>query len=280
MSKAVGFEKLKEILLEQDREDRDELAQKLEELNSQLNDREKLEERINPILTDQEGALKKNFSKLFGPQITESISTQIKESQDEVVEVLYPIIGRMIKKYITSEMEKLSEKVDAQMELAFSWEGWKVRIKAWVSGTPQKDMVISKLIEPKIEDIYVIERNSGMLIGSFSKKESLDGDMVAGMLTAIKAFVEDAFSADAQQLESIDYENYKVIIKNFNSFFISVVCSGGMNLTFKDKLDDQLLSFAEKVLTKAKDGDQAQESQELISTGLEEHFNAFDDVSE
>lgn len=280
MSKAVGFDKLKEILLEQDREDRDELAQKLEELNSQLNDREKLEERINPILTDQEGTLKKNFSKLFGPQITESISKQIKESQDEVVEVLYPIIGRMIKKYITSEMEKLSEKVDAQMELAFSWEGWKLRIKSWISGTPQKDMVISNLIEPKIEDIYVIERNSGILIGSFSKKESLDGDMVAGMLTAIKAFVEDAFSADAQQLESIDYENYKVIIKNFNSFFISVVCSGGMNLTFKDKLDDQLLSFAEKVLTKAKDGDQAQEAQELVSTGLEEHFNAFDDVSE
>lgn len=280
MSKALGFDKLKEILLEQDREDRDELAQKLEELNSQLNDREKLEERVNPILTDQEGALKKNFSKLFGPQITESISTQIKESQDEVVEVLYPIIGRMIKKYITSEMEKLSEKVDAQMELAFSWEGWKLRIKSWISGTPQKDMVISNLIEPKIEDIYVIERNSGILIGSFSKKESLDGDMVAGMLTAIKAFVEDAFSADAQQLESIDYENYKVIIKNFNSFFISVVCSGGMNLTFKDKLDDQLLSFAQKVLTKAKDGDQAQEAQELVSTGLEEHFNAFDDVSE
>ncbi|MBO3698811.1 hypothetical protein [Roseivirga sp. E12] len=280
MSKAVGFEKLKEILLEQDREDRNELAQKLEELDQQLNDKEKLEERVNPILTDQEGALKKNFSGLFGPQITESIKKQIKESQDEVVEVLYPIIGRMIKKYITSEIEKLSEKVDAQMELAFSWEGWKLRIKAWVSGTPQKDMVLSNLIEPKIEEIYVIERNSGILIGSYSKKESLDGDMVAGMLTAIKAFVEDAFSADAQELESIDYENYKVIIKSFKSFFISVVCSGGMSTAFKDKLDDQLLSFAEKVLIKAKDGEEAEASQELISSGLEEHFNAFDDVTE
>lgn len=280
MSKAVGFEKLKEILLEQDREDREELARKLEELDSQLNDRKNLEERVNPILTDQEGTLKKNFSKLFGPQITESISKQIKESQDEVVEVLYPIIGRMIKKYITSEIEKLSEKVDAQMELAFSWEGWKLRIKAWISGTPQKDMVLSNLIEPKIEEIYVIERNSGILIGSYSKKESLDGDMVAGMLTAIKAFVEDAFSADAQQLESIDYENYKVIIKNFKSFFISVVCSGGMSSNFKDKLDDQLLSFAEKILTKAKGGTNSDGPQEIVSIGLEEHFNAFDDVSE
>lgn len=279
MSKAIGFEKLKEILLEQDREDRNELARKLEELDSQLNERDKLEERINPILTDQEGALKRNFSHLFGPQITESISKQIKESQDEVVEVLYPIIGRMIKKYITSEIEKLSEKVDAQMKEAFSWESWKLRIKAWFSGTPQKNMVMSKLIEPKIEEIFVIERDSGILIGSFSKKESLDGDMVAGMLTAIKAFVEDAFNADAQELESIDYENYKVIVKSFKSFYISVVCTGVTNMEFKDKLDTQLLNFAEKVLTKAKEGTE-EGSQELVAAGLEEHFNDFDDVSE
>ncbi len=280
MSKAVGFEKLKEILLEQDREDRDELARKLDELDSQLNERNKLEERINPILTDQEGALKKNFSHLFGPQITESISKQIKESQDEVVEVLYPIIGRMIKKYITSEIEKLSEKVDAQMKEAFSWESWKIRIKAWFSGTPQKNVVMSKLIEPKIEEVFVVERNSGILIGSYSKKESLDGDMVAGMLTAIKAFVEDAFNADTQELESIDYENYKLIIKNFKSFYISVVCTGVANVEFKDKLDTQLLNFAEKVLSKAKEDTEIESHKELVASGLEEHFNDFDDVSE
>lgn len=277
MSQGPGFEQLRKILLEQDREEREELAQKLAELDSQLNDKEKLQERVNPILVDQEGALKRNFSHLFGPQITESISKQIRDSQDEVVEVLYPILGRMIKKYITSEIEKLSERVDAQMKDAFSWESWKARIKAWVSGTPQKNVVMAKLIEPKIEEIFVIERNSGILIGSYSKKQSLDGDMVAGMLTAIKAFVEDAFAADAQELESIEYENYKVIVKNFRSFFISVVCSGVANAEFKDKLDNQLLDFAEKVLSKAKETDK---NQELVSTGLEEHFNAFDDVSE
>ena len=60
-------------------------------------------------------------------------------------------------------------------------------------------------------------------------------------------------------------------------FFISVVCSGVANAEFKDKLDNQLLAFAEKVLSKAKEADK---NQELVSTGLEEHFNAFDDVSE
>jgi hypothetical protein len=275
MSKALGFDKLREILLEKDWEERDEFVQKLSDLDDQINSRNRLEEKIKPILDDERNNLKEKFPELFGPQITASISKQIRESQDEVVEVLYPILGRMIKKYITTEIEKLSEKIDAQMKLAFSWEGWKMRIKAWMSGTPQQDMMISKLIEPKIEEIYVIERNSGMLLGSFTKNASLDRDMVAGMLTAIKAFVEDAFTGETQELSNIDYDNFKITIKNFKSFFIAVVTSGGMNAQFRDKLDDTLLDFAQKVLKRAKEGEEP-DSQKGISEGLEKYFENFD----
>ncbi|GAB5524677.1 MAG: hypothetical protein Roseis2KO_25490 [Roseivirga sp.] len=275
MEQSAAFNQLRKILLEQDREERDELAQKLSELDEQLNKKEKLEIKLDPILKEQEIHLRNNFSYLFGPQITESISKQIKDSQDEVVEALYPIIGRMIKKYITNEIEKLSEKVDQQMELAFSWEGWKVRIKAWFSGTPQKEMMLSKLIEPKIEEIFVIERDSGILMGSFSRKESVDQDMVAGMLTAIKAFVEDAFTSEKQQLESIDYENYKIILKSFKSFFLAVVTSGGMSMAFRDKLDDQLIDFADKVLKNAR-SESAEPEEDQLSGRLAEFFNDFE----
>lgn len=275
MEQGPAFNQLRKILLEQDREEVAELAQKLSELDGQLNSRDQLELKVDPILDDREARLQQNFSNLFGPQITESISKQIKESQDEVVEVLYPIIGRMIKKYITNEIQKLSEKIDAQMELAFSWEGWKVRIKAWFTGTPQKDMIISKLIEPKIEEVFVIERDSGILMGTFSRNESVDQDMVAGMLTAIKAFVEDAFSKEKQELESIDYENHKIVLKGFKSFFIAVVTSGGMNMAFRDKLDDQLIDFAEKVLKQAKSEPEEPEAGQL-SGRLAEFFNDFE----
>lgn len=163
MKEGAVFNQLRKILLEQDWEERQELAQKLHDLDDQLNSRDRFESKVEPILKDQEARFQQNFPQLFGPQITETISTQIKESQDEVVEALYPIIGRMIKKYIASEIQKLSEKVDQQMELAFSWEGWKIRIKAWFSGTPQKEVMLSQLIEPKIEEIFVIEKDSGIL---------------------------------------------------------------------------------------------------------------------
>lgn len=280
MSQGLGFEQLRKILLQQDWEERKELAQKLEQLDGQLNDREQLEERVNPILKDQETRIQRDFPTLFGPQITESIKKQIKESQDEVVEVLYPIIGRMIKKYVTNEIQMLSDKIDAQMEMAFSWEGWKIRIKAWFTGTPQKELMLANLIDPKIEEIHVIEKNSGILLGSYAKKEALDRDMVAGMLTAIKAFVEDAFQTEEQELESIDYQNFKIIIKSFNSFFIAVVCSGTLNSSFRDKVDDELLSFSEKVLKKARKTGKDELQADMIEESLEEYFHDFEDLNE
>lgn len=280
MSRGPGFEQLRKILLEQDWEEREELAHKLEDLTDQLNNRERLEEKIQPILKDEADRFYQQFPVVYGPEITKSIKQQIQESQDEVVEALYPIIGRMIKKYIASEIQKLSDKIDAQMELAFSWEGWKMRIKAWFSGTSQKDVILSKVIEPKIDEIHVIEKNSGLLLGSYSKKPNLDRDMVAGMLTAIKSFVEDAFLSDSQELESIDYQNHKIIIKSFKSFFIAVVCTGTISSAFKDKVDDELLGFSEKVLKKARKGSEEPVKPEMIEKGLEEHFQDFEELNE
>ena len=139
---------------------------------------------------------------------------------------------------------------------------------------------MSKLLNPKIEEIFIIEKDSGMLMGSFSKNKTIDQDMIAGMLTAIKAFVEDAFEAGSQELDGIDYDNFKIIVKSFKSFYISVVTSGGMSTDFKDKLDTTMLDFADKVLKKARKGDEEELDQKQISGSLEEYFNDFDHVDQ
>ena len=65
-------------------------------------------------------------------------------------------------------------------------------------------------------------------------------------------------------------------MKSFKSFFVAVVTSGGMSAAFRDKLDDLLIDFAEKVLKKAKSGEAEQEEQ--ISGRLAEFFNEFDNA--
>ena len=72
------------------------------------------------------------------------------------------------------------------------------------------------------------------MIANVSKQEdNIDKDMIAGMLTAIKSFVEDAFAKEEQSLELIQYEFYNIYIQNLASYYIATVISGSFNSDFK-----------------------------------------------
>ena len=69
--------------------------------------------------------------------------------------------------------------------------------------------------------------------------------MVSGMITAIKSFVEDAFSGKAENLEAISYELYTIHIQNFHKKYIAVVVSGSYTIMYREVLEDKLLDFYE-----------------------------------
>ncbi len=265
------FEVLKDILFEDARKRNEELNNKVKAIDEIISDRAKLEPRIAPILEDQVHYLEKNFPTLFGAAITASIRKQIKDSQDEVVDALYPIIGKMIKKYISLELARLSERIDRQLDRAFSWEGWVRRVKAWFGGVDERDLMMTALARPDLEEVFVIQQESGLLMGSYSKHQTLDQDMVAGMLTAIKTFVKEAFPGGYQELETIEYENYKIIINNLKSFYVAVVISGNMNADFKMKLDDIMTDFEQQVMEKYL-GDKENFSEDQLTELIKANF--------
>ena len=240
----MRYQKLKEILFEEERKEQKRLQDQISTVDEKIEKREKLEPHIQPILDDKVTYLQKNFSFLFGREVTHSIKRQIRESQDEVVEALYPILGKMVKKYIIREIELLSERIDEQLDRAFSWQGWVARVKAWFGGVQEKDMVVSRLIHPQLQQVFVIEQHSGLLLGSYSRAKALDEDMISGMLTAIRQFVKDAFDEGSEELETIEYETFKIMIRNFKSFYVVAAISGGLTLAYRDHLEDVINDFA------------------------------------
>ena len=261
---------LRDILLEDDRDDRNDLRGKVEDLDLLLNDSKQLKEKVDPILEDQIVYLKNHFPQLFGQSITDSIRFQIKNSQNEVVEALYPVIGKLIRRYISREIEVLSEKIDNQVNAAFSWESWVRRIKAWFGIAKQGELILQTAMEAEIKQIFVIEQGSGVLVGNFSKEQNVDEEMVAGMLTAIKAFVNDAISENTEDLESIEYDAHKILIRDFHNFYIAVVAHGVINASFKQRLDELTLEFYEKVLKRTQP--KGSNAGNMVSRELEEYF--------
>ena len=163
-----------------------------------------------------------------------------------MVEALYPILGKMIKKYIQHEMKMLSESINNQLNKAFSFRRYFKRKKSNFKGVKNSDYILQQQSNPKIEQIIFIEKGSGIVLAEFSKEITMDEDMVGGMLTAIKSFTEDAFKKENQNLNYIQYDHYHIHLQNFSSYYIAAVISGAYNIIYKDKLEDRLLAFTSK----------------------------------
>lgn len=230
---------LKEILLTDDREFIERITKRIAVLEQTLHEQEKLSEKVSPIVLEKLKIFSDNIPENLGPEIVESIKQQIETSKDEVVEALYPILGKMIKKYISQEMKVLSEKVNNAARNTFSFAGLKRKLKAKATGVEENELILRDLASAQIEQVFLIEKDSGLLLGSFSKKETVDQDMISGMLTAIKAFVEDAFKEGGRDLQSIEYDSYEIHLQNFHKYYIATALDG----TFTENAESDLESY-------------------------------------
>lgn len=257
------MEQLKEILL---REDRDEIL----ELRNILENREQLDKRVSPIVEDHISFLKKHFPEEYKKAVDQQISEKLKHSQDEILAVLYPAMGQMIKKYIALQFELLRESIDHQIQsqIRKGPMGW---VRRKILGLRESDWVLNQVGGPKIEEIFVIQRDSGILLGSASVSTLMDQDLVAGMLTAIKAFAEDAFQRGVKNLQLIEYDTFSILLQTFPQYYIAMALTGPLTAADRDQLTSDLFVFDQKELQSVlKRGEN--EIHFLIKERLERYF--------
>ena len=231
---------LQDILLKKDREG-------LANVQRVLEDRKLLSQKIDPIIAEHLDFMKENFPQEYKKHVENVVDEKLKSSQDEILNLIYPKLGKMIQKYIGYQFEQLKESIDAQIEATLNAGplGW---VRRKVFGIKVSEEVLTGMYNPVIEQIFVIQRDSGLLLGSAASHEKIHDDLIAGMLTAIKSFAEDAFERGAADLEMIQYDIYRIFLQNFPKYYIAVVLGGSMTALQKKELSDNLLHFADNEL--------------------------------
>ena len=262
---AQSIELLRQILL---REDRNEV----EELKAVLNNPDQLAEKISPIVEKHLTNMKQNFPVEYNSTIESIITKKLENSQEELLDAISPVMGQMIRKYVQHQFQLLKESLDAQMNATLN-QGIIGKVRGLFGGKSQvtSEEIIANLDRPIIEEIYVIEHHSGVLMGSASRSETIDIDVIAGMLTAIKSFVEDAFKRGKEDLEMIQYGTFTILLENFHSYYIAAAVSGSMSMQERVELENDLAKFAEKELKvnlQKKDGS----ANLIIKQKLEKYF--------
>jgi len=255
-----ALERLKDILLRNDRSE-------LDELRSILHDQKKLSEKVSPIIETHLEFLKENFASEYKVIINKLIDKKLKTSEQELLDLIYPSLGKMISKYVTLQMSTLKESIENSVKSKFSFGR---SMKSFFTGVKESDLIIKDAVVSTIEEVYVVQRDSGILIANASNQDSMDRDVVAGMLTAIKSFVEDAFNKDSQDLEMIEYGSYKIIIQSYYSFYIAIAISGAISASERSELAKKLDAFAETQMKKFIG--KFEDSEEVLSKLLREVF--------
>ncbi len=236
------LKRLKAILLEDDRAE-------LKRLRDTLDDPTLLSEKVSPILDQQFTFFKNNFPKEYEAAVDKIVKRRLAESQDEILNVIYPVLGKMIKKYITHQFQLMKDSIDATIRNTFNTRSLWQNIKAQIFGIKQSEIILAGMDRPVIDEIYVVERDSGLLKGSASRTQAVDQEVIAGMLTAIKSFAEDAFHREREDVESIAYGSYRIFIQNFHSYYIAVALSGSVSSNEYEALSNDILDFAEQELS-------------------------------
>ena len=226
------FKQLKDILLKEDRET-------IKEIHTTIHTEEKLSEKVIPILEEQLNHLKNNFPDEYKVIVDKMIAEKIQNSKQEIVDLLFPELGILIKNYIGLQIQMLKESIENQ----FGSKGLLGKVKSAFGFGSSSEEVIQNLDKPVVEEIFVIQKNSGLLAGSATRNNTVDQDVIAGMMTAIKSFVEDAFKRGNENLGVIEYDTYRIVMQNFPNWYIAVAMSGTLTTKERDVLSDKILNF-------------------------------------
>lgn len=227
-------EKLKALLL------KEEIAQ-IKALQKLLNDKQALTEKISEVIdpaTDLAIAKNPKFQKKFSKIDSKAYVRAIKANKQTFIDALLPIIGPMIRKSVTSAIRRFVSDVNRAVEMGFSIQALKWRWKAFRTGVPFAEIVFNNTIEYQVQQVFLIDNNSGLLIAYAGHEEYLlqDKDAMSAMLTAIQDFVKDSVNSGGSGLSAAEIDDDILWITAGNKAQIAAIIKGAPTQRLRERM--------------------------------------------
>jgi len=136
----------------------------------------------------------------LAPSVEQALGESVRRHPRMIATAIFPVLGPAIRKAIAQALSGLVASVNAGIGQTFSWRGLKWRLEAWRTGVPFAQVVISHSMLYRVEQVLLIHAESGLLLAHVSSPDlvATDGDLISGMMTAIRDFVGDSFAAERE----------------------------------------------------------------------------------
>jgi OOP family OmpA-OmpF porin len=197
------FDKLKSLLFGEEKESLDSIKERVELPEARTHD-------VADILPEAIYQSHKNGDHLsvsLRAPVSECLEQAIHEDPQKYGDALYPVMGPAIRRSITEALRAIAQQINEAVEQSLTPQGLQWRFRAWRAGIPFGDYVLQKTLLYRVEQAYLISRESGLLMAHVhhDAEKIKDSDAVSAMFTAIQDFVKESFSPDRSgRLESAD----------------------------------------------------------------------------
>lgn len=173
----------------------------------------------------------------LAPVVDTALKESIEKSPQSIVNVIFPIIGPSIRKAVSSAILDLLLSINEIIERSVGVRSLKWRFDAWREGTPYSKYVLLKNIKYRVDQVFLIEKSSGILMASMSNRfyQGADSDLVSSMLTAINDFVIDSFdTSESEALERIRFGDRVIQINVGQKVILAVAVTGLVSHVVKE----------------------------------------------
>ena len=218
----------------------------LDKLQRRLDSPQLLAEDVSRILPEAislRSSRDKKIQITLEPITEKAIQSSIKKDRKVLVEALFPVMGPAIRKAIASAIQGMVHGFNQILEHSLSKQGIKWR---WEAARTQKtfaEVVLLHTLVYQVEQVFLIHKDTGLVLQHVEAKTAVsqDPDLVSGMLTAIKDFVQDSFGGQKDEaLDTIHVGDRSVWIEHGSHAILASVIRGNppidLHVTLRDAL--------------------------------------------
>jgi len=199
--------------------------------------------RLLPEAVTRRSATDDRLGVALGPVVGEAIKASVRKDPQPLVDAIFPVIGPAIRRAIANALSELVQSINTSLEHTVSLRGLAWRLEAARTGRSFGEVVLSRSLLYRVEQLFLIHRETGLLIEHRTAPgvQALSPEMVASMMTALGDFARDSFRvSDQQGLDSIALGDLTVWAESGPGAILAAVIRGQPPMTLRETLVQSL----------------------------------------
>ncbi|MEO1206771.1 MAG: OmpA family protein [Pseudomonadota bacterium] len=220
-----------------------ELTQRLDDVFAQAGTMERFKTSVANVLDsalrDAEVARHGELSEAIAPLVTKTIKVEIRNSQDDLVEALYPMTGRMVQAYVASAIKDMMDEINRRL----GENPAMLRLRSITTGRSVAELALAESQKLHVEEMYLIRRGTGEILDRWpaSPSKSNVDHLVSGVLTAVNDVATEAFNVKGNALRRLEVDDDAVYLRTSPSYLLVAKCKGVAHDSVEKIIDEEFL---------------------------------------